>query len=161
VIVPRGLGVFTTGGGLQFLHGGLSAQELVVPVITAHGADTSATPRYEINLSVAGDRIATGVVAITVTMRGDLFTRESGVRIQLTQDGERIARTVGGDGVDFATEIIEATVDVPRVITMQVTSNLFAGSTALLEVLDATTGVRLGRPIEVEVGTNVLVEDEL
>ena len=34
LIIPKGLGVFRTGGGLQFFHGGLSPQELIVPVVT-------------------------------------------------------------------------------------------------------------------------------
>jgi hypothetical protein len=43
---------------------------------------------------------------------------------------------------------------------MQVTSNLSAGSTATLEVLDAATGVRLDA-LDVEVVANVLVDDDL
>lgn len=161
IIAPRGLGVFTSGGGLQFFHGGLSPQELIVPVITVTSSEVTAEPKYEIQLSVAGARISTGVVAITIQMTGDLFTRESGVRVALTQDGQRIARVVGGDGYDAQTETIDAAVDSPRVITMQISENLVAGSTATLEVLDAATGVRLGAAIDVDVVANVIVEDEL
>ena len=161
IIAPRGLGVFVAGGGLQFFHGGLSPQELVVPVITVVSDEPAAEPKYEIDLSVAGGRITTGIVAVTVQMTGDLFTRESGVRVVLSQDGNRIARVVGGDGFDPSTGTIDAAVDKSQVITMQISENLVAGSVAILEVLDASTGVRLGGAVEVEVAAHVIVEEEL
>ena len=161
IIAPRGLGVFVAGGGLQFFHGGLSPQELVVPVITVVSDEPTAEPKYEINLSVAGGRITTGIVAVTVQMTGDLFTRESGVRVVLSQDGNRVARVVGGDGFDPSTDTIDAAVDKSQVITMQISENLVAGSVAILEVLDASTGIRLGRAVEVEVAATVIVEEEL
>ena len=161
IITPRGLGVFVAGGGLQFFHGGLSPQELVVPVITVVSDEPTAEPRYEIDLSVAGGRITTGIVAVTIQMTGDLFTRESGVRVVLSQDGNRIARVVGGDGFDSSTDTIDAAVEKSRVITMQISENLVAGSVAILEVLDASTGIRLGDAVEVEVAAHVIVEEEL
>ncbi len=161
IVTPRGLGVFVAGGGLQFFHGGLSPQELVVPVITVISEEPAAEPRYEIDLSVAGGRITTGIVAVTIQMTGDLFTRESGVRVVLSQDGNRIARVVGGDGFDPSTDTIDATVDKNQVITMQISENLAPGSVATLEVLDASTGIRLGDAVEVEVAAHVIVEEDL
>lgn len=160
IIAPRGLGVFSSGGGLQFFHGGLSPQELIIPVITATARDDTAEPKYRIDLVITGGRITTGIVAVTVSMTGDLFTRESRVRLQLVQSKERVGVVVGGDGFDPATETIDANVDAPRVITLQVTSNLTAGSTATLEVIDAATGVRL-EALDVDVTANVLVDDDL
>ena len=110
---------------------------------------------------MAGGRITTGIVAVTIQMTGDLFTRESGVRVVLSQDGNRIARVVGGDGFDPSTDTIDATVDKSQVITMQISENLAAGSVAILEVLDASTGIRLGDAVEVEVAAFVIVEEEL
>lgn len=161
IIAPRGLGVFVAGGGLQFFHGGLSPQELVVPVITVVSDEPTAEPKYEIGLSVAGGRITTGIVAVTIQMTGDLFTRESGVRVVLSQDGNRVARVVGGDGFDPSTDTIDVAVDKSQVITMQISENLVAGSVAILEVLDASTGFRLGDPVDVEVAAYVIVEEEL
>ena len=161
IIAPRGLGVFVAGGGLQFFHGGLSPQELVVPVITVVSDEPAAEPKYEIDLSVAGGRITTGIVAVTIQMTGDLFTRASGVRVVPSQDGNRVARVVGGDEFDPSTGTIDAAVDKSQVITMQITENLAAGSVAILEVLDASTGIRLGDAVEVEVAACVIVEEEL
>jgi hypothetical protein len=160
IIAPRGLGVFSSGGGLQFFHGGLSPQELVIPVIVAVATEETPEPKYKISLELAGGHIATGVISVTVSMTGDLFTRESRIRIQLVQNKQRVAAVVGGEGFDHVTDTVDATVDARRVLTMQVTSNLSAGSTATLEVLDAATGVRLDA-LDVEVVANVLVDDDL
>jgi len=160
VIAPRGLGVFASGGGLQFFHGGMSPQELIVPVMIVTAKDDTSDPQYQIELSVAGGKISTGVVAVTVAMTGDLFTRESRIRLQLMQGKNRVGRVVGGDGFDSTTETIDASVDLPRVITLQVTANLTAGSAATLEVLDAATGVRLAA-LDVDVAANILGDDDL
>ncbi|MCY3950905.1 MAG: PglZ domain-containing protein [Acidimicrobiaceae bacterium] len=161
IIAPRGLGVFVASGGLQFFHGGLSPQELVVPVITVESDTPTAEPKYEIELSVAGGRITTGVVAVTIQMTGDLFTSESPVRVVLSQNGKRIARVVGGDGFDPVTGTIDAAVDKSQVITMRISENLAAGSVAMLEVLDASTGIRLGDAVDIDVAAHVMVQEEL
>jgi hypothetical protein len=160
IISPRGLGVFSSSGGLQFFHGGMSPQELVVPVITVEAEEDTADPHYTIGLSVAGGRISTGVLAVTLTMTGDLFTRESRVRLQLVRERTVVGVVVGGDGYDPETSTITATVDVPRVVSLQVTANLVAGSTATLEALDAATGVRLAG-LEVDVAAHIFVDDDL
>lgn len=67
---------------------------------------------------------------------------------------------VGGDGVDRSTGTIDATVDIPLVISLRVTANLNAGTTADLEVLDAATGVRL-ETASITVAAHVIVEDQL
>lgn len=162
IIAPRGLGVFASGGGLQFFHGGLSPQELIVPVIVITSEQDSPEPQYAIDLAVAGGKITTGVVAVSVGMTGDLFTRESRVRIQLMQDKAIVGTASGGDGYDPATESVEVDAGrkAPAVVTLRVTANLVAGSKATLEVLDAATGVRL-ESVDVDVAANILVDDDL
>ena len=160
IITPRGLGVFTSGGGLQFFHGGLSPQELIVPVITIVAEEATPAPKYNIHLEVAGERITTGVIVVTIAMSGDLFTRESAVRLDLTQDGDRAAIVVAGAGFDHTTETIDASVDTVRTVTMKVMTTLRAGTTARLEVLDAATGIQLSTR-DVEVAADVIVEEEL
>ena len=162
IITPQGLGVFAVGGGLQFFHGGLSPQELIVPVIVITAEDTSPEPQYSINLSVAGGKITTGVVAVSIVMTGDLFTRESRVRIQLVQSKAVVGVAAGGDGYDPSTESVQVDAgrQVPAVVTLRVTANLLAGTNATLEVLDAATAVRL-ESIDVDVAANILVDDDL
>lgn len=160
IITPRGLGVFTAGGGLQFFHGGLSPQELIVPVITVVATENPNEPQYEVSLEVAGESITTGVIAVRVTMIGDLFTCRSRVRLQLIQENTQVAVVVSGDGVDMDSKSISVSAGKMLAVVMQVTANLKAGSTVSLEVLDAATGVRLSK-LDVEVVADVIVEETL
>ncbi len=151
--------MFSSGGGLQFFHGGLSPQELIIPVIVVD-PETDPEPQYKHRpRHVAGGRITTGVFAVTVSMTGDLFTRESRVRLQLVQRKQRVAAVVGGDGFDPETDTIDATVDAPE------SSRSRSRPTSCR--IDSNTGgprrrnrVRLGA-LDVDVAADVLVDDDL
>jgi hypothetical protein len=163
LIAPRGLAVFRAGGSKQFFHGGLSPQELVVPVIVVDTEPAPAPKELTVDVSIAGGRITTGAFAATVEFSGDLFTNEITVRVVAkgAKGSGVVARVVSGDGYDPATGSIELRTDRPApVLTFQVTSNLERDSTVEVEVLDARTGVRLGAA-EASVATRIIVEDEL
>jgi hypothetical protein len=163
LIVPRGLAVFRAGGSKQFFHGGLSPQELVVPVIVVDTEPAPAPKQLQVDVSIAGGRITTGAFAATVGFAGDLFTSEITVRVVAkgAQGSDVVARVVSGDGYDAATGSVALRADGPSpVLTFQVTANLERDTTVEIEVLDARTGVRLGGA-EANVSAKIVVEDEL
>ena len=163
LIVPRGLAVFRAGGSKQFFHGGLSPQELVVPVIVVDTEPAPAPQKFKVDVSIAGGRITTGAFAATVDFTGDLFTSEITVRVVAkgAKQSGVVARVVSGDGYDPATGSVALRADgPPPVLTFQVTANLERDTTVEIEVLDARTGVRLGGA-EASVSTRIVVEDEL
>lgn len=160
IITPRGLGVFKAGGGLQFFHGGLSPQELIVPVITVAAEGETPEPSYTVEMTVAGGIVANAIFAVSVRLVGDLFTAESRVRLQMVVDGQKVASVSSGDGYDPATDTVSAGGFESQVVTMQINANLAAGANAKLEVIDAQTGVRLG-DCDIEIAATVIVEDEL
>ena len=73
--------MFRAGGSKQFFHGGLSPQELVVPVIVVDTEPAPAPKKLQVDVSIAGGRITTGAFAATVGFTGDLFTSEITVRV--------------------------------------------------------------------------------
>jgi hypothetical protein len=163
LIVPRGLAVFRAGGAKQFFHGGLSPQELVVPVIVVDAEAALAPKQLQVDVSIAGGRITTGAFAATVGFAGNLFTNEITVRV--VAQGEKgsgvVARVVSGDGYDPSTGAVALRADSsPPVLTFQVTRNLERDTTVEIEVLDARTGVRLGAA-EANVSAKIVVEDDL
>ncbi|MBX7132281.1 MAG: PglZ domain-containing protein [Fimbriimonadaceae bacterium] len=162
VIVPRGLAVFKAGGGKQFFHGGLSPQELVIPVIVVDLEVTQETQKLDINVNIAGDRIATGVFAATVLFLGDLFTDTVTFRVVArgAASKEPVARVVSGDGYDSESGSVTVTQDKPAVLTFQVISNLERDAEVEVQVLDARTGRRLAGSVA-KVAASVVVEDEL
>jgi hypothetical protein len=163
LIVPRGLAVFRAGGSKQFFHGGLSPQELLIPVIVIETEPAWEPKELQVEVMVAGERITTGAFAATIGFTGDLFTNEITVRVtaQGPAGGAGVARVVSGDGFDPATGAVTLRASgTPPVLTFQVTTNLTRGTTLDIGVFDARTGVRLGGT-ETKVAAAIVVEDDL
>lgn len=161
IVVPRGLAVFRAGGGRQFFHGGLSPQELIVPVIIVDLVKTPEPQKLKVAVAVAGGRITTGVFAATLEFSGDLFTNQITVRVVAAETaGQPVARVVSGDGYDADSGTITVTTAQPSVLTFQVIANLGAGDAIALQVLDARTGRKLTSST-VDVKASIVVEDSL
>ena len=159
--MPRGLAVFRAGGGLQFFHGGLSPQELVVPVIVAELSPAAAPSAQRVAVAVAGGRITTGVFAASLSFEGDLFASEVTVRVVAGDgSGTQVARIVSGDGYDPDTGAVVVESSQSRVLTFQVTQNLGTDTEVELQVLDAQTG-RMLASSSAQVAAPVVVEDRL
>jgi hypothetical protein len=163
LIAPRGLAVFRAGGAKQFFHGGLSPQELVVPVLVVDTEPAAAPAQIQVDVSIAGGRITTGAFAATIGFSGDLFTSEITVRVvaQGADGRDAVARVVSGDGYDPATGAVALRADAPPpILTFQVMMNLDRATTVEIDVLDARTGVRLGGA-EAHVAATIVVDDDL
>ena len=161
LIVPRGLAVFRAGGSKQFFHGGLSPQELVVPVIVVELAQAPQPQKLSVDISVAGGRITTGVFAARLAFEGDLFANEVVVRVVAgASGGEPVARVVSGDGYNPDTGSVTVSAGQPSILTFQITKNLGEDTEVDLQVLDARTGRKLASS-SVPVWSSVVVEDEL
>lgn len=160
ISVPRTLAVFRAGGDRQFFHGGLSPQELLVPVITVDLDQPPAQSQGRVTLSIAGRGITTGVFSVTIHFDPTLFADHVIVRAVATGDGRPVARVVSGDGVSTDSDVVTVTSEHPSVLTFQVTANLSAGESVRLAVLDAGTGRTLASE-DIAVAATVTVEDDL
>jgi hypothetical protein len=162
LIVPKGLAVFKAGGGRQFFHGGLSPQELLIPVIVVDLEAAQETQKLDLEVAVAGGKITTGVFAATVKFRGNLFANAVTFRVVARgkKGNEPVARVVSGDGYDPETGSVTIGADQPSVLTFQVTANLDRNTQVEVQVLDARTGRRLAESVA-SVAAPVVVEDEL
>lgn len=161
LIVPRGLGVFRAGGARQFFHGGLSPEELVVPVIVVDAEEERSGEGPIVGLSVAGGRITTGAFSAMLEFSGNLFATTTAVRLlAMNTSGATVARVVSGDGFEPATGTVMLTAGGRTVLTLQVVANLAAGSRISLSVVDARTG-RIVAKTDVEVVAPVVVDDDL
>lgn len=161
IVVPRGLAVFKAGGSRQFFHGGLSPQELIVPVIVVDLVKAPEPQKLGISVQVAGDRITTGVFAATIGLVDNLLFGEVIVRVVATDhDAAPVARVVSGDRHDVEAGTVTVSTDRPSVVTFQVTANLAAGDDVSLQILDARTGRKIATST-VGVAVPITVEDSL
>ena len=69
LVVPKGMGVFKSGGGLAFHHGGLSLQELIIPVLRfeLEGKAAARTAGAElVSLEKVPDKISNRIFSVRV-----------------------------------------------------------------------------------------------
>ncbi|HVL64213.1 MAG TPA: PglZ domain-containing protein [Actinomycetota bacterium] len=163
LVVPTNLAVFGTRGGTrQFFHGGLSPQELIVPLVLADARAPSGPSKAKVRAEVAGGRLTTGVFSCSLTLEPDLFTSELEVRTIVTRgsDDGSAALPISGDGYDPQTNTILITCDRASVITFRLTANLARDEKVSLTVLDASSDRLLART-EATAQRALTVEDEL
>lgn len=103
-IFPLGLGVFKTGGGLAYHHGGLSLQELVVPVVSlrAPSAEDVAETTTQVVVSGYPATLTNRTFGVTLTVSADLFESEAlSLRVILISDGEQVGQAGMASGEHF------------------------------------------------------------
>jgi hypothetical protein len=163
LIVPRGLGVFGVGGARRFFHGGLSPQELLIPVLEVHSRVKEEPGKPKLGMQVAGNRISTGVFSAVLEFQPDLFTQELVVRIRPInkRTGFEVARVITGEGYNEETGSLTIDSTRPNIVTFRVVADLKKGDRVVLEVREAKSDRILILSKEAEVVSNVIVGDEL
>ena len=143
---PRGVNVFkVSGGSLAYLHGGLSIQECVVPVLTyvpetAH--ETSGRPTLEVR--VLGERVTNRYFPVVLSYSADLFGQDQSrrFRLDLIVDGESVGRplaaTVGYH--EEAGNAVQLRSGEESTVTMGITGDLEGSGELELRVFDAELG---------------------
>lgn len=94
-VFPTGLGVFRAQGGLSFHHGGVSLQELIIPVLTFRmpAPVVEERPGIQVTLSKVDEAVTNRMFTVGVHVQGDLFHRDAVlVRPVLVSDGEQVGR---------------------------------------------------------------------
>jgi hypothetical protein len=162
LVVPRGLGVFAAGGARRFFHGGLSPQELVVPVLDVRFSALAEQPGG-VTAEIVGGRITTGVFSARIEVKPDLFTATAVLRVlaRSKRSKTEVADVMGGNGHDPASATVTVAAGEPAVITLRVNASLSKGDKVVLEVYDARTDRRLVSSSPAEVLGEVRIDDEL
>jgi hypothetical protein len=162
VLVPRGLAVFAAGGSKQFFHGGLSPQELVVPVIVADLIAAKSNAKLSVDVDIVGGKITTGVFGASVTFSGDLFTSEVVVRVIARRGSDQeVAQIADGDGYDRERGTITVTAGSEARLLFKVTRPLEPNDHVELQVFDARTDQLLGKAPATVAAPVSTMEDDL
>lgn len=171
IAVPWGLGVFRAGGSLAYHHGGLSPQELLIPVLVVSvrsGAGVAPSAgEIEWELATGSAKITTAYFTVRVGGRvAGLFGLElPRVRVEIhlvAEPGAGGARVISSPvaatyGYDQATGDVQLRPQAddpqaiePNTVTLAITERVARGRAFVL-LLDATTGRELARLADVEV----------
>ncbi|MFB6286292.1 MAG: PglZ domain-containing protein [Candidatus Bipolaricaulia bacterium] len=155
------------GGASAYFHGGLSPQELIVPVleITQPGDRASgATGRLSWSLTPGSETISTRFVSVQIAAEAaELFdVTPPRVRLEIRAGGTPISRPISASyGFDDGTGNVQLRLDeanprriAPNTVTLMITEASSAASVSV-HLLDATTGVELARLDEIEMAISL------
>ncbi len=94
-VFPEGLAVFRTGGNLAFHHGGISLQEVVVPVVCLRLPTATAPERAAVvvQLTNVPKAVTNRTIGVRVVLSAHLFSTEPmPLRVVLVSGGEEVGR---------------------------------------------------------------------
>jgi hypothetical protein len=135
-VFPRGIGCFFTPGPYDFMHGGISLQELVTAHITVRQSIEEKPVSVSLEL-MPGDEIRNAIFKIRLVPQDvDLLSRPRKVEISIASKGERLS------------SMWEAVVNkdvVEKSLRLSSQMNLDEGDTIAVQVWDADTGELLAQ----------------
>lgn len=152
---PKNIACFTTSGGLAFIHGGLSLQEFIIPVIEL----TVKSPTKE-SISGLGFRIVYNKKKITnpfFTIESIFFWKqritgpeEHKIKIEVKSGGQKGKVVSSSSDYDYVTGEITLKKDETSHITLMLPENIEKGKVSV-HILDAETSKELGKIEDIEV----------
>jgi hypothetical protein len=155
-VFPTGLGVFKAGGGLAYHHGGLSLQELVVPVVTVRveKAVGDQAPARRVRVTGTPSALTTRTLGVKLALEGgDLF--ETGEPVEVRPVLVAANREVGKAGLAVGADLDSKThclrLAPGQEILVGLLLELEDVPTVKVAVLDPSTGVVLGESEEITV----------
>ncbi|MDF1597476.1 MAG: PglZ domain-containing protein [Acidimicrobiia bacterium] len=163
LLVPRGLGLISAGGARGFFHGGISPQEMLVPVITVELEAAAGTEPLTVEVAISG-KVTSRIFTGKLFLKSGLFSVEpidvsvNAVRIS---DGAEIAKLVAAGGAEVAEGVVRLAPDSEALVSFQVIADLDKGDKVELRVMDVKTDRRIGRSKPAPVAAPVLVEADL
>ncbi len=133
---PRGVGCFLTPGPYNYMHGGISLQELVTAHVTVRQAVMERPVGVSLEL-VTGPEIRNAIFKVRLVPQGvDLWTRARQVTIDIARQGERVSR------------VWQAAVErdvVEMSLRLEPDSGLAVSDPIAIRVWDAVTGELLAQ----------------
>lgn len=151
---PKSLGVFKAGGGLAYHHGGVSLQELVIPVVSFRipPAEAPATPGRGVQLIDVPKVLTNRTFGVRLAAVGDLLSAETiSVRVLLVA-GDRYVGQVGmavDAELDRATGVVDIAPGCEASLGIMLTAE--DCETARLVALDPGTDAVLAQSEEIAV----------
>lgn len=158
LVTPRSLSAFKVpGGGTEYFHGGLSLQEVVIPVLTIRPTTPQAATagaQVKWTLTLGSPKITTRFVSVTVEGSSEelLPVDPPAVRVEVRAEGATISVPVSASyGFSEATRDVRLALAAdspqqiaPVTVTLMITETPHV-SRVTVHLLDASTGVGLAR----------------
>lgn len=162
LVTPHSLAVFKVpGGSPRYFHGGLSLQELLVPVLTLTAKarpGSLAEPQISWQLQLGSPAITTRFISVTVNGQLAMFTDPPAIRVELRAGSQTLSTPVSAKyGFNDTSKDVQLLVAednahliAENTVTLLITEEINSGA-ATLHLLDATTGISLQQLKEIPI----------
>ncbi len=163
LLVPRGLGLISAGGSRGFFHGGVSPQEMLVPVVTVEIEAQGGEEPMTLVAAISG-KITSAIFTGKLELRSGLFSAEpldvsvSAVRVS---DGAEVAKLLAAGGVDMGEGIVRLEPDTEVLLSFQVTTSMARRDKVALMIHDVRTDRKIAESSPAAVAAVVEVVNEL
>jgi len=164
LVTPIGLGCFKApGGSTQYYHGGLSLQEIMIPVLSVRPGknylSSTKEPAFRWGTTLGSKQISTRFFSVTINGSAtELLAVPPRIRVEL-KTGDRVFSTpvAATYGLDETTKDIKmkmeegSTTLVPNTVTLLI-GDLPAETTSLdLNIINSETGLVLSQVIDISI----------
>lgn len=158
-VIPKGLSVFKTPGSENdYFHGGLSFQEMVIPMISIQmkpSLKQKKAHKEEYALNLSKDSITNRIFTLTLQykveemMFAEMLADKKKVRIGILKDQTQIGRAVASEyGLDEATNEIILERNRKNVVTIILNENIAEGNISIV-LIDSRTELELARMADI------------
>lgn len=152
---PVSIGCFLAGGGTAYLHGGLSLQEMVIPVIVLKRKSISPYTKKMMHIELSMDRlhITTRLFSVTVAYSSVDFFSPDEIRVRALPVSEKKEvgfAAVAAYGYEPSTKEITLVKDKPNVITFMLTEEKGFNELSVL-IYDTVLNQEIARLVSVPV----------
>jgi hypothetical protein len=166
ISTPLGFAVFKIQGSKAYFHGGLSPQELIIPVVTLIPEGQKITDQQGVmnwELVPGKSKITTRFYTVQIKgTRSDLFGTPPKVHVEIRAKRKNISQTVAASyGFEEATGDVQLKFSEeqpnsiePNTVTLMLTDT--SAATVAVCLLDAATNVELARIDDIKMSTLAL-----
>jgi len=162
VVVPRGLALIAAGGARGFFHGGLSPQEVLVPVLTVEVQPSPGSTVLTVEAHIAS-KITSHIFTAALVLPDNLLSEPVTVRpvAVRTSDEREIGVLVTAGGAEQGEGLVRLQPGDEVTLGFRVTVSLSRGDKVALRTFDARTDRMLGESTKPAVVARRLeVDDE-
>jgi hypothetical protein len=164
LVTPIGLGCFkAAGGSTQYFHGGMSLQEIIIPILSVRPGknylSTNKEPAYHWEIILGSKQISTRFFSVTINGNAtELLATPPKIRIELKSGNRVLSMPVAATyGLDETTKDVKmkmeegSTTLIPNTVTLFIDDIPAGIATVDLDLINSDTGLALSQVTNISI----------
>jgi len=164
LVTPIGLGCFkAAGGSTQYFHGGMSLQEIIIPILSVRpGKNYSSSnkePAFHWEIILGSKQISTRFFSVTINGNAtELLATPPKIRIELKSGNRVLSMPVAATyGLDETTKDVKmkmeegSTTLIPNTVTLFIDDIPAGTATVDLDLINSDTGLALSQVTNISI----------